>query len=164
MITDMKLSERGKLALIEFEGEVLIPYKCQAGVWTIGVGHTGSLQAIGVVTPIAQTPSITLEQSRQLLDADLKTYEKAVNHLVDVHLEQHQFDALVSFCFNVGTQSLKTSTLLKRINAKGHKDSIANAFEMWCKGGEPKKTIEGLLKRRKQEAKMFNEGIYPKNI
>jgi lysozyme len=164
MITDMQMSERGKLALIEFEGEVLTPYKCQAGIWTIGVGHTGSLQAIGITTPIAETPSITLEQSRQLLDADLKIYEKAVNKLVDVHLEQHQFDALVSFCFNVGSQALKTSTLLKRINAQGRKDSIQNAFEMWCKGGEPKRVIASLLTRRKQEAKMFNEGIYPKNI
>lgn len=140
----MKTSDKGIEFIIKEEGEVLHAYRCQAGVWTIGVGHTGG------VTPDMK---ITKEQSRQLLKADLCRFEKAVNETIKHPLLQHQFDALVSFAFNVGTQAFKNSTLAKKINANAPYNEIREQFLRWNKAGG--KVLAGLTSRRKREAKLY---------
>ena len=104
----MKISEKGLEFIIKEEGEVLTTYTCPAGVWTIGVGHTGKDVKAGM--------KITKEQSREFLKNDLIRFENSVNRSVKVNLPQNQFDALVSFAFNVGTGAFETSTLLNKIN------------------------------------------------
>ncbi|WP_293958319.1 lysozyme [uncultured Fusobacterium sp.] len=140
----MKISDKGIEFLIKEEGEVLHAYRCAAGVWTIGVGHTGG------VTP---NMKITKEQSRQLLKSDLCRFEKAVNETIKHELLQHQFDALVSFSFNVGTQAFINSTLAKKINANAPWNEIRAEFLRWNKAGG--KVLAALTSRRKREAKLF---------
>ena len=140
----METSNKGIEFIIKEEGEVLHAYRCQAGVWTIGVGHTGG------VTPDMK---ITKEQSRQLLKADLCRFEKAVNETIKHPLLQHQFDALVSFAFNVGTQAFKNSTLAKKINANAPYNEIREQFLRWNKAGG--RVLAGLTSRRKREAKLY---------
>ena len=140
----MKISDKGIEFLIKEEGEVLHAYRCAAGVWTIGVGHTGG------VTP---NMKITKEQSRQLLKSDLCRFEKAVSETIKHELLQHQFDALVSFSFNVGTQAFINSTLAKKINANAPWNEIRAEFLRWNKAGG--KVLVALTSRRKREAKLF---------
>lgn len=140
----MKTSDKGIEFIIKEEGEVLHAYRCQAGVWTIGVGHTGG---------VTQDMKITKEQSRQLLKSDLCRFEKAVNETIKHPLLQHQFDALVSFAFNVGTQAFKNSTLAKKINANAPYNEIREQFLRWNKAGG--RVLAGLTSRRKREAKLY---------
>lgn len=140
----MKISDKGIEFLIKEEGEVLHAYRCAAGVWTIGVGHTGG------VTP---NMKITKEQSRQLLKSDLCRFEKAVNETIKHPLLQYQFDALVSFAFNVGAPAFKGSTLAKKINANAPWSEIRAEFLRWNKAGG--KVLAGLTSRRKREAKLY---------
>ena len=103
----------------KFESCRLTAYQDAAGVWTIGYGHTGSVYA-GM--------QISQEQAGDLLKADLKRFEAAVNRYVTGALTQGRFDALVSFTFNVGEGALKKSTLLKKMNA-GDMDGAAREFD-----------------------------------
>ena len=144
----MKMSERGIKFLIQEEGERLKAYKCAAGVWTIGVGHTGPDVKEGMI--------ITKEKSRELLKADLNRFEKAVNTYIKVPLEQHQFDALVSLAFNIGVGNFSKSTLVKKINANATIEEIEFQFKQWkLAGGKPI-----LLPRRKREAGLYRGGRY----
>lgn len=154
----MRTSTKGLEFIKRFEGLSLKAYKCAAGVWTIGWGHTGSLAEIGIDRNIFEGLVITREQATQLLKKDLIKYEKAVNDYVKTPLNQAQFDALVDFSFNCGTGALRTSTLLKRVNYRDTPDNITAAFKMWNKGGG--KVLKGLTLRREAEAKLFNTGIY----
>ncbi|WP_130889874.1 lysozyme [Fusobacterium ulcerans] len=144
----MKMSEGGIKFLIQEEGERLKAYKCAAGVWTIGVGHTGADVKEGMV--------ITKEKSRELLKADLSRFEKAVNTYIKVPLEQHQFDALISLAFNIGVGNFSKSTLVKKINANATIEEIEFQFKQWrLAGGKPI-----LLPRRKREARLYKGGRY----
>lgn len=154
----MNISFKGLDFIKYFEGLKLSAYKCAAGVWTIGWGHTGTLKAIGIDKDVCIGLRVTLEQANQLLEQDIKVYTKAVRELVKVPLTQAQFDSLVSFAFNCGTAALKKSTLLKRVNLRDTPKQIEAAFKMWNKGGG--KVLKALVKRREMEAKLFNEGIY----
>jgi lysozyme len=112
--------------------------------WTIGYGHTRGVRK-GMV--------ITKTQATSFLRTDLKTAENAVNNAVKVGLNQNQFDALVSFVFNVGVGAFKRSTLLKRLNAKNY-TGAAEQFARWNKNDG--RVMKGLVKRRKAEAALFN--------
>lgn len=140
----MKISDKGIEFIIKEEGEILHAYRCQAGVWTIGVGHTGG------VTPDMK---ITKEQSREFLKKDVERFEKVVNETITHPLLQHQFDALVSFAFNVGAPAFKGSTLAKKINANAPWSEIRAEFLRWNKAGG--KVLAGLTSRRKREAKLY---------
>lgn len=126
-----------------FEGLRLKAYQDSVGVWTIGYGHT-----LGVKP--GQT--ITEERAIELLYKDVERFERSVNRLIDVPLTQYQFDALVSFSFNVGGHALKTSTLRKVLN-QGNYDGAAKQFERWVFAGEQK--LRGLVRRRRAEAALF---------
>lgn len=139
----MKISEKGINFLIQEEGERLKAYKCAAGIWTIGVGHTGPDVKEGMI--------IIKEKSRELLKSDLSRFEKAVNTYIKVSLEQYQFDALVSLAFNIGVGNFSKSTLVKKINVNASMEEIEFQFKQWkLAGGKPI-----LLSRRKREARLY---------
>ena len=139
----MKSSELLLNKIIDFEGCKLTAYKCPAGVWTIGVGHTKGVK---------QGQKITEAQAISLLKGDLLPCEKYVNDL-GVCKTQGQFDALVDFCFNLGTGALGRSTLLKFIRQGKAEQYIRGEFAKWVKSGG--KTLAGLVKRRTWEADRY---------
>ena len=138
------------IALIKrFEGFVPSPYRCPAGVPTIGFGSTRDTD--GKAISMNHQP-ISEAQATQLMYATLKTYEDAVNRYVQVPLTQNQFDALTDFCYNAGAQNLRTSTLLKKLNVKDY-NGCAEQFLFWVYGGG--KRLNGLVKRRMAERSLF---------
>ena len=100
--------------------------------------------------------AITPIQGEQLLKQDLKIFEQAVNDLVELPLNQKQFDALVSFAFNCGVNALRRSTLLRRLN-EGNYNAAASEFHKWVRAG--KKVLPGLVKRRREESQMFKDNL-----
>lgn len=122
---------------------MLQAYLCSAGVPTLGVGHTRGVK---------MGQSCTAEQAQQWLAEDLADAEEAVNRLVKVHLTQNQFDAIVSFTFNLGAGALAKSTLLRLLNGAQYAEAVGQ-FRLWnLAGGRPSL---GLTKRRAAEAAMF---------
>lgn len=132
--------------LKEFEGLSLEAYEDAAGVLTIGYGHTGS--------DVSPGDRITEYYAKELLMDDLGKFEAAVRQLHVAHT-QGQFDALVSFAFNLGIGWLKSSTLLKTIREGGSKAQITREFKRWVYAGGQK--LRGLERRREWEAKRFFE-------
>lgn len=139
----MNISSKGIELIKRFEGCRLRAYKCPAGVLTIGYGHTNNVRPDDVITQ---------EEAEELLKRDIKVHEDNVTRLVKVPLTQGQFDALVSFEFNVGYGALANSTLLKMLNT-GNYDAAAKQFKRWVYAGD--KVLEGLVKRRIAETEMF---------
>jgi lysozyme len=144
----MKTSSNGRALIRNAEGDKLTAYKCPAGILTIGVGHTGR--------DVRPGQTITQAQSDALLVADLAKFEAAVTRLVKVPLTQNQFDALVSFTFNLGAGALGASTLLKKLNA-GDYVGAAVQFTAWDKArvSGVLRALPGLTKRRAAEAALF---------
>ena len=132
--------------LKEFEGLRTMAYRDAAGVLTIGYGHTGK--------DVREGDRITPYWAEQLLLLDLKESEMAVRRL-KVARTQGQFDALVSFAFNVSIGRLMRSALLRVIREGGSKAQITREFKRWVYGGG--KPLPGLVKRREWEAKRFFE-------
>lgn len=141
----MKTSQNGINLIKQFEGCKLTAYKCPAGVWTIGYGHTNGVKS-------GQT--ITQAKAEEYLKSDLIKYENYVNGYVKVSLNQNQFDALVSFTYNCGGGALKTSTLLKKLNNKDY-TGASNEFPRWNKSNG--KVLNGLVKRRTAEKTLFDK-------
>ena len=132
-----------------WEGYCDKAYKCPAGVWTIGYGHTAGVKEGDSVTP---------EQADYLLKCDLEQFEAAIWHDVRaLDLTQAQFDALVSFAYNVGVGNWQKSTLRKLV-LTGQNSEAAGQFECWNKGGG--KVLPGLVKRRRAEREMWLFGRY----
>ena len=142
----MHMSVEGIDALLKkFEGCKLKAYQCPAGVWTIGYGHTSAAGAPEVV----QGMTITQADANNILRRDLVKYETGVEALVKQPLTQNQFDVLVDFAYNAGIGALKSSTLLKRVNAADF-DAVPAELMKWTKNG--KKVLPGLVNRRRAEA------------
>ena len=132
------------LSLIKkFEGCELEAYQCSAGVWTIGYGHTKG---------VAPGDSISQEEAEQMLVDELHEYESYVNEYVTVALSQNQFDALVSWVYNLGPANLKASTMLKVLNS-GEYEDVPAQMKRWNKAGG--KVLEGLIRRREAEACLY---------
>lgn len=148
----MKTSNRGIKLIKEAEGCVLKAYTCPAGVLTIGYGHTGK--------DVTEGLTITEEQAEELLKKDLEKFEKTVEKYVEVEMNQNQFDALVSFTFNLGSGNLAKSTLLKKLNAKDYAGA-AEQFLVWNKATVDgvKKELPGLTTRRKKERELFLDPV-----
>lgn len=142
----MKLSPRGKALIMEHEGLRLDAYRCPGGAWTIGYGHTENVR---------EGHHISEHQATVLLDYDVEQAEDAVNELVP-GVNQHEFDALVSFTFNVGRSHLANSTLRKRF-LKGDKTAASNEFGRWVLADGV--TLPGLVKRREAERALFLEPV-----
>lgn len=141
----MKCSNAGIRLIKNFEGCKLRAYRDIVGAWTIGYGHTGA--------DVAPGQAITQVEADQLLAADLRGFEQCVLDAVEVELTQNQFDALVSFAYNLGCRALAGSTLLKLLNA-GNTEAAAQQFARWNKAGG--KYVAGLARRRRAEREMFN--------
>lgn len=143
----MRISDKGKIFIQNFEGLRLEAYQCSAGVWTIGYGHTFGVQ---------KGMKITKQQADDFFLKDVENFENMVKTLVRVPLCQGQFDALVSFAYNCGIGNLKSSTLLQLLN-KGDYKGAAEQFLVWNKITKNGKLIpcEGLTNRRKAEREMF---------
>jgi lysozyme len=135
----MKMSENGAKVLIMREGLRTKAYKDTKGIWTIGVGHTGP--------EVVEELVITKEKAHELFRKDVAWAEDAVN-LVKVPLTQNQFDALVSFVFNVGAGAWKRSTMLKLLNA-GDYVGASKQFDRWVIPIE-------ITSRRMSEKAQFN--------
>lgn len=133
------------IALIkDFEGLHLTPYLCPAKIWTIGYGHTRTVQAGMQITP---------QQAAELLDDDLRLVERAVQRIISVPLNDNQFSALVSFAFNVGVNNFQNSTLLKLLN-RGWYEQVPAQLMRWNRAhGE---VLGGLSRRRAAEAQLWN--------
>ena len=139
----MKTSKKGIELIKKYEGLKLKAYKCPAGVWTIGYGHTKNVK---------QGDTITEKQAEILLIYDLNDFENCIKKNVRIPLSQNQFDALVSFCFNVGCGNFLKSTLLKKLN-EGKIAEAAKEFLKWNKADG--KELAGLTKRRQEEMELF---------
>lgn len=148
-----KITTTGKsgIDLIKsFEGFYAKPYMCPASVPTIGYGTTRYPNGNKVTL---KDISITEQQGVEYLMHDLKTFEKYVDSYCRDDVNQNQFDALVSFCYNLGPNNLKSSTLLKKVNLNPSDPSILNEFLKWNKGGG--KVLKGLTKRRQSESNLY---------
>ena len=144
----MKSSEKIRTFIKNQEGLRLNAYLCPARVWTIGYGHTGSEIVKGLV--------ITKEQAEKYFNNDILIHENNVSRLVKVPLNQNQFDALVSFEYNVGYGNFSSSTLLKLLNQKKY-TLAAEQFGRWVYAN--KKVLPGLVKRRKYERDFFVQPV-----
>lgn len=142
----MKTSDKGIALIKEFEGCRLTAYPdpgTGGEPWTIGYGHTGGIKKGDVITQA---------QADEYLRADLVKFEGGVTKLVTASLTQGEFDALVSFSYNNGLGNLKTSTLLRKLNA-GDKQGAADEFPRWCHAAG--KEMPGLVRRRAAERALF---------
>ncbi|HWQ25983.1 MAG TPA: lysozyme [Chlorobaculum sp.] len=149
----MQVSD-GCLNLIrKSEGFKASPYRCPAGIPTIGYGSTR--YADGKAVKLTDPP-ITQQQADDIMRATLKEYEAAVVRYVTVTITQNQFDALVDFAYNAGAQNLRNSTLLKHLN-KGDFQKAAVEFDKWVYGGGKK--LGGLVTRRGLERALFEQVV-----
>jgi GH24 family phage-related lysozyme (muramidase) len=144
----MQTSEKGIALIKQFEGCKLTAYQDSVGVWTIGYGWTHPVDG----KPVRAGMTIKQETAERLLKTGLVSYEIDVSRLVKVGLTQGQFDALVSFTYNLGARSLSTSTLLRKLNA-GDYAGAADEFMRWNKAGG--KVLNGLTRRREAERALF---------
>lgn len=138
------VSQRGVDAVKRFEGYRTERYDDIAGNRTIGYGH--------LIRKGENYGKINEKKAEELLREDLKSAENAVRKYVKTDINKNQFDALVSFVYNVGTGNFKGSTLLKKVNSKDF-EGAAGEFAKWNKAGG--KVIAGLVKRRAEEKEMF---------
>ncbi len=139
----MKISQEGLSLIKKFEGCEYNAYKCAAGVWTIGYGHTAGVKDGDLVCQ---------READELLEKDITEFEEIVHNAVDVPIHQHQFDALVSWTFNLGGGNLNASTMLKVLNSGAYEDVPAQ-IKRWNKAGG--KVLEGLTRRRLAESLLF---------
>ena len=149
----MKVLKTGKAGIEmikSFEGFRGTPYKCPAGIPTIGYGATFYPNGKKVTMNDA---AITEEQATELLAHMLVSFEKYVDSYCIDSITQNEFDALVSFAYNLGPANLKASTLLKKVNANPNDESIRLEFMKWVKAGG--KTLKGLVRRREAEANLY---------
>ena len=139
----MKTSQRGINLIKQFEGVRLTAYKCPAGVYTIGYGHTRGVQ---------RGMKITEDEASAFLASDLRNSEKAVERYDSIyHWKQNEFDALVSFTFNCGATNLRA--LLR--NGRRNRSQIAATLPLYRKAGG--KVLKGLERRRAAEKALFLE-------
>lgn len=130
-------------------GYKLVAYKCPAGVWTISAGVTFYPNG----NKVKAGDSLSLDEAIDLFKTIVNHFEKTVDSFTRDDINQNQFNALVSFAYNVGLGNLKSSTLLKKVNANPADPSIAKEFAKWNKANG--KVLPGLVKRRLEEANIY---------
>ena len=147
----MRMSDQGLKLLAAWEGIRLKPYRDAAGHWTIGVGHLMSRQEM-----IGYADGITKEVALSLLADDVSEAETCVARNVKTGLQQYEFDAIVSFCFNVGIGAFSRSTLLKRLNARDYQ-GVPQELMKWTRANG--KRCAGLVSRREKEIRLWRGEI-----
>lgn len=141
----METSERGLALIKEHEGYRDTAYRCPAGEWTIGFGHTSGVKEGQRCTPM---------DAGRWLKEDIAAAEREVSFQTQgVPLRQCQYDALVSFVFNLGAANFRKSTLLKKVRANPDSPSIRDEFGKWIYGGG--RVLPGLVARREAEADLY---------
>lgn len=145
-----RISQRGLNLLSQFEGLRLKPYLCPAGVPTISIGCT--YYPNGQKVKLSD-PEITKEQAYDIFRNVIKHYEQSVDSFCRDDINQNQFDALVSLCYNIGAGALKNSTLLKKVNADPNNKFIRDSFLVFNKSKG--KVLPGLTNRRNAEADLY---------
>jgi len=146
----MKLDDKGYKLITGFEGLKLKPYLCSAKIPTIGYGNTYYSNGKHVtLLDEAITQLEAFEMFKEIADR----FALAVNKRLTKPVTQNQFNALVSFAYNVGTGGFSTSTLLKKVNVNPNDLSIRNEFMKWTKAGG--KVVQGLVNRREKEADVY---------
>ena len=145
----MMTSDKGLALIKSFEGFSARPYLCPAGVPTIGYGATYYPDGRRVTM---QDKPVTEADATAMLRSMLASYEAGVSRYVLVPVTQGQFDALVSFAYNLGLAALKSSTLLRLVNARNYAGAAAQ-FPRWNRAGG--KVLPGLTRRREAERVMF---------
>jgi len=146
----MKLSNEGYQLITKHEGLVLKPYLCPAKVPTIGYGNT-YYQDGKRVTLLDK--AITKDQAFEMFKEIADRFAKSVSQSVVSDLNQRQFNALVSFAYNVGVANFKKSTLLKIVNVNPNDKQIENEFKKWTRANG--KVLSGLVKRRQDESNYY---------
>jgi len=146
----MRVSQRGIDLIKKFEGLRLKSYICAAGVLTIGYGHTGP--------DVYPNQQITEEEAEQLLRRDTESAQQTVSSFVTAKINQNEYDALVSFTFNVGPTAFINSTLLRLLNKGADRKVVAAEFGRWVKAGSDT-PVPGLVRRRGEERKLFLEKV-----
>ena len=141
----MKIGNKGIELIKSFEGLFLTAYKCPASIWTIGYGHTKGVK---------QGQQITANKAEEFLREDVAQFEKDVLKQ-NLKLTQNQFDAFVSFVFNVGGGNFQKSTLLRTAKVNSNDPSIKDEFLRWNKAAG--KVLPGLTRRRQAEANLYFE-------
>ena len=141
----MKTSQQGLKLIERFEGLSLTPYQDCVGLWTIGIGHL-------IGKTLLDNRTLTINECYALLASDVKKFELGVARYITAKLTQNQFDALVSFAFNLGLGTLQRSSLRQKLN----RGDIQGCLQTWAKynkaGG---KVVKGLDLRRKAEIELF---------
>ena len=156
----MKVSQKCIEQIKKDEGVRSRPYQCPALLWTVGVGHVIDPHHAKVKLadrkqlpiPAGWDRVLSAAEIDEILRKDLNRFEAGVLRLIKVELTQGQFDALVSFSFNVGLGNLQNSTLRMKIN-RGDYEGAAEQFLVWTKAGG--KVLKGLVIRRTHEKEMF---------
>ena len=156
----MKVSQKCINQIKQDEGVRNRPYQCPALLWTVGVGHVIDPNHAKVKLadrkqlpiPASWDRVLSNDEIDEILRKDLNRFEKGVLRLIKVPLTQGQFDALVSFSFNVGLGNLQNSTLRMKLN-RGDYEGAAEQFLVWTKAGG--KGLKGLVIRRTHEKEMF---------
>ena len=143
----MKTSKQGIEMIKNFEGCRLTPYYCPSGVLTVGYGHTGKDVKVG--------KKITLKQAEKLLKSDLKKFEKHVSSFKSYKWNQNEFDAMVSFAYNIGS--------INQLTNNGKRTKIVIAEKMLLYVNSNGKPLNGLILRRKKEHDLFVKGLW-KNV
>lgn len=149
----MKTSEKGKDFIKSFESLQLKAYKCSAGVPTIGYGHTSGVK---------MDMSIDEVEANRLLDNDVARFDLELSKKLSKPVKQHQWDALISFIFNLGMGNFLSSTLYKKLKANPDDATIPDEFLKWDKArvnGELV-ALKGLTRRRAAEAMIYKQNIY----
>ncbi len=145
-----RTNKNGLLLIKSFEGLRLKAYRDAVGIWTIGYGMTRGVQP---------DMSISEAEAEQFLQQDLIRFEQAINDAVNAPVNDNQFSALVSFTYNVGSGALRSSTLLKLLNARNDLRHTAAEFPRWNRAGG--RVLEGLTRRRNAERALFlGENFY----
>jgi lysozyme len=147
---NVKVSSAGIQLIKHHEGVRNRPYRCPAGLWTVGVGH---LIGDGKQLPDSWNKTFTSAEIDGLLKYDLNRFELGVSKMLpNVHLRQHEFSALVSWCFNLGMGAFQRSTLRQAL-LRGDKEAAMESLVKYCRAGG--KILKGLQNRRLDERKLF---------
>jgi RHS repeat-associated protein len=161
----MKISGAATDMMLNYESIVLHLYDDPAGNCTVGIGHLVHLGSCnGDISEMDFEDGISTSDAYELFQADVEAYELAVLHNTAVPLTQEQFDALVSFTYNVGIYAFATSDLIEGLNQSDY-DSVPGQLDEWVYAPDPQTgdlvKLEGLVTRRQEEGILFSLGIYP---
>lgn len=148
----MKLPRAAINLIKKYEGLRLNAYRCSAGVWTIGYGHTSAAGEPEVKPGM----KISKQEAEDIFEKDIQQFANGVEDLIKVSVSPNQFGAMVSLAFNIGIGAFKKSSVLRFTNQKRFEDA-ADAFLLWNKAKG--KVLKGLVRRRAEEAELFSSTV-----